>query len=471
MACEDVAARAVCLEVSARKHCGSQERAHLCPRTCGSCVPKEYRIHVYANAAWEIAAPAIESLYRQPVDCKFDEVHVGCELSRAPFLFLPHRPNMISPLIRERLTKRQAAPAETADLFLYFQTPPEAPFRNWTEQDQHEMISMGASDKTTMGNDHKMSQRKACEEVIDKDGQGKLLKGLAHLNDLTAHRHVIMPSWHVDGCQNFRDASRPAALQPPPRLARLLVNLQVDGLLSHSRAPWSRTFHVPFLSHVRWSTALTERGFKYPWRPRTFLRKRVHLASFCGSTLGTPNARTIRQAVVRDCQRANSSCSFGTCDPGAVPQAGRPAPLKARMESIFCLEPPGFGETRRSAIDSLLLGCVPVFFMKDSTFDGYHPAHFAWWGRNASVLVDPTAYLRGEVNLFGRLQAIADNPTALQAMRTAIGRNAHRLMYSIDRVPGDAIETLLQVLQRRLRATWHKGHNWEPAAEELWTQS
>ena len=87
------------------------------------------------------------------------------------------------------------------------------------------------------------------------------------------------------------------------------------------------------------------------------------------------------------------------------------------------------------------------------------------------MLVDPTAYLRGEVNLFGRLQAIADNPTALQAMRTAIGRNAHRLMYSIDRVPGDAIETLLQVLQRRLRATWHKGHNWEPAAEELWTQS
>ena len=37
--------------------------------------------------------------------------------------------------------------------------------------------------------------------------------------------------------------------------------------------------------------------------------------------------------------------------------------LKIKRNSVFCLEPPGYSAVRRSMIDSILSGCIPVLFM------------------------------------------------------------------------------------------------------------
>ena len=38
------------------------------------------------------------------------------------------------------------------------------------------------------------------------------------------------------------------------------------------------------------------------------------------------------------------------------------AAFRIKRSSTFCLEPPGFGEHRKSMVDALTLGCIPVLF-------------------------------------------------------------------------------------------------------------
>ena len=43
------------------------------------------------------------------------------------------------------------------------------------------------------------------------------------------------------------------------------------------------------------------------------------------------------------------------------------------QNSIFCLQPPGDAYTRRSTFDSMLAGCIPVFFHPHTAYTQY------WW--------------------------------------------------------------------------------------------
>lgn len=45
--------------------------------------------------------------------------------------------------------------------------------------------------------------------------------------------------------------------------------------------------------------------------------------------------------------------------------------MKVFQSSVFCLQPPGDSHTRRSAFDSMLAGCIPVFFNPGSAYNRY----------------------------------------------------------------------------------------------------
>ena len=45
--------------------------------------------------------------------------------------------------------------------------------------------------------------------------------------------------------------------------------------------------------------------------------------------------------------------------------------LKAFQSSVFCLQPTGDSLTRRSTFDSILAGCIPVFFHPGSAYAQY----------------------------------------------------------------------------------------------------
>ena len=115
-----------------------------------------------------------------------------------------------------------------------------------------------------------------------------------------------------------------------------------------------------------------------------------------------------------------------------------------KRSATFCIEPPGYSSPRKSTIDSILLGCIPVLFFTAHEFANYMPVHFRW-GANASVVVEPDDFLAGKVDLFARLAAV---PTRrIREMQRTIADRAHELMYSLDgRYRGDAVQTLLEHL-------------------------
>ena len=126
--------------------------------------------------------------------------------------------------------------------------------------------------------------------------------------------------------------------------------------------------------------------------------------------------------------------------------AGLACVRSLKRSSTFCIEPPGYSSPRKSAIDSILLGCIPVLFFSAHEFANYMPVHFAW-GANASVVIEPDAFLSGQVDLFGLLAAIPLE--RIREMQTTIATFARQLVYSLDgRYRGDAVETLLRHLAR-----------------------
>ena len=81
------------------------------------------------------------------------------------------------------------------------------------------------------------------------------------------------------------------------------------------------------------------------------------------------------------------------------------------------------------------------------------PDHYAAWAANASVLIPPEPVLHGHVDLIGRLAGLSK--ARVRKMQALIGRNAHRLVYGLDLVEGDAIDVFLgALLKRKQRSTW-----------------
>lgn len=62
--------------------------------------------------------------------------------------------------------------------------------------------------------------------------------------------------------------------------------------------------------------------------------------------------------------------------------------------------------------------------------------------------IEPRAFLSGSVDLLAHLGELRrrDRGATVRAMQGRIAAHAHRLVYGLDRVPGDAIEVFLGAL-------------------------
>jgi len=126
--------------------------------------------------------------------------------------------------------------------------------------------------------------------------------------------------------------------------------------------------------------------------------------------------------------------------------------LDAYWNSTFCLQPPGDSISRKAVVDSLLLGCIPVFF---------HPAqrdqwpwHFAGWSANASVLIESGPH----DDMAGLMANLSHVPSEqVRRMQATIAEHAWRLVYRVadrpsaeGRVEVDAFRiTLLELTRKR----------------------
>ncbi|EFJ05166.1 galactosyltransferase-like protein [Selaginella moellendorffii] len=110
---------------------------------------------------------------------------------------------------------------------------------------------------------------------------------------------------------------------------------------------------------------------------------------------------SIRGELIRQCTARSDLCRTLDCGSGAC--FGPEATLGLFLVSDFCLQPVGDSPTRRSVFDSLLAGCIPVFFDPFTAYYQY-PWHLPSNGSAYSVMIAADSVT--DVDIVGELQKI-----------------------------------------------------------------
>ncbi|KAI3823603.1 hypothetical protein L1987_05042 [Smallanthus sonchifolius] len=168
------------------------------------------------------------------------------------------------------------------------------------------------------------------------------------------------------------DYSQPLGNDPPlwgSSFLELPEFFNVTTLTLESRAyPWQEQ-SIPYLTSFHPpNLALFD-----SWIKRVTRSKRSTLMLFAGGggISSTPNVRRSIRLECENSEKLNNTsqssieysnlcefidCSNGICEHDPIKI------MKPMLRSSFCLQPPGETPTRRSTFDSILAGCIPVFF-------------------------------------------------------------------------------------------------------------
>ncbi|KAL3645046.1 xyloglucan galactosyltransferase [Castilleja foliolosa] len=159
------------------------------------------------------------------------------------------------------------------------------------------------------------------------------------------------------------------------------------------------------------------------WQDRVRRSKREHLFCFAGAPR-PGNSRSIRSLIIEQCQKSKRcrllGCGSGDCN--------SPSRIMRMFEGCtFCLQPQGDSFTRRSAFDSIMAGCVPVFFHPGSAYVQYTwhlPKNYSSY----SVFVPEDDVRKNVTILEERLSRISDEE--VKEMREVVIRLIPRLIYA-----------------------------------------
>lgn len=165
------------------------------------------------------------------------------------------------------------------------------------------------------------------------------------------------------------DFTQPLSNDPPifgTSILELPEFYNVTALTLEARAyPWQeRAIPYPTSFHPE------SLGFFEAWLTRVRRSKRDTLMLFSGGG-GISANPNIRRSIRLECDRSNGmdangtgyvklcefvDCSMGICEHDPIKY------MKPMLQASFCLQPPGDTPTRRATFDSILAGCIPVFF-------------------------------------------------------------------------------------------------------------
>ncbi|BBN13696.1 xyloglucan galactosyltransferase MUR3 [Marchantia polymorpha subsp. ruderalis] len=130
------------------------------------------------------------------------------------------------------------------------------------------------------------------------------------------------------------------------------------------KKPWMKhEWAIPYLTSFHPSAAELE-----AWVARVRASRRSSLFSFAGASRSNI-PQSIRNYLLDQCSESGN-CTLINC--AILKCSHNPEPImKAFLHSSFCLQPRGDTPTRRSAFDSMIAGCIPVFFHNDSAYSQY----------------------------------------------------------------------------------------------------
>ncbi|KAM6578009.1 hypothetical protein CsatB_029846 [Cannabis sativa] len=194
-------------------------------------------------------------------------------------------------------------------------------------------------------------------------------------------------------------------------------------VLTIESSPWhNNDFAIPYPTYFH---PLKEVEV-FQWQKRMRRQRRPFLFSFAGGQ--RPNIRdSIRGEVIEQCRASRKKCKLLECRDGSNKCQKPEFVMKMFQSSVFCLQPPGDSSTRRSAFDSILAGCIPVFFHPGSAYIQYlwHlPKSFT----NYSVFIPDIDVKKRKVSIENTLLQIPKQKVA--EMREEVIRLIPKVVYS-----------------------------------------
>nr|GEU52557.1 probable xyloglucan galactosyltransferase GT11 [Tanacetum cinerariifolium] len=147
----------------------------------------------------------------------------------------------------------------------------------------------------------------------------------------------------------------------------LLPEIKNMTVLTIEKSPWNNNeFGIPYPTyfHPRTDDDIID------WMNKMTRRRRRQLFCFAGSP--RPKMEdSIRDVIINQCVMSGRKCRFLNCSENNI-KCDQPLDVMQLFQSsVFCLQPPGDSYTRRSTFDSILAGCIPVFFTPGSAYIQY----------------------------------------------------------------------------------------------------
>ncbi|TVU30467.1 hypothetical protein EJB05_22092, partial [Eragrostis curvula] len=204
------------------------------------------------------------------------------------------------------------------------------------------------------------------------------------------------------------------------KLLNLPVMQNMTALILEETSKTSRnTIPIPYPTYFHPETAADVAA----WQEKVRGAERKWLFSFVGGAR-PPSSHTVRAEIIQQCD-ASSRCEHADCGSGACSWPS--GVMRVFQSSDFCLEPSGDTPTRRSTFDSIMAGCIPVFFQPDSAYTQY-TLHLPKDPDSWSVLIMHTDITGRNVSIEETLSKIP--PEKVKAMREEVIRLIPKVVYA-----------------------------------------
>ncbi|KZV28801.1 hypothetical protein F511_06235 [Dorcoceras hygrometricum] len=246
----------------------------------------------------------------------------------------------------------------------------------------------------------------------------------------------------------------------------LLPESQNMTMLSIESSPWNKNdFAIPYPTYFHPSSD----DQVLQWQNKLRKQKKKALFCFIGGTRPSMKG-SIREEIMEQCNAAKRKCKMLECIDSKENCVKPVNVMKLFQSSVFCLQPPGDSFTRRSTFDSILAGCIPVFFHPGSAYVQYM-WHLPKNYEKYSVFISQEDVKNKKVNIERLLSRIPKNKVL--SMREEVIKLIPKVTYADPRSRLETVEDAFDlavngVLQRveGLRRDMRAGRSYSDFDEE-----
>ncbi|KAL6902346.1 hypothetical protein ACP4OV_005222 [Aristida adscensionis] len=196
------------------------------------------------------------------------------------------------------------------------------------------------------------------------------------------------------------------------------------------------------------------------WQRRVRAHERRWLMAFVGAPRpDVPENIRVRDHVIAQCRASAACAQLGCARTLGSTQCHTPVDIMRLFQrTAFCLQPPGDSCTRRSVFDSMVAGCIPVFFHTASAYKQYR-WHLPGDHLSYSVYIPDADVRERNVSIEAVLRAIP--PATVRRMREEVIRLIPAVVYADPRAKLETVKDAFDVAVRGVIDTVDKIRNGE----------